>query len=63
MKTAMNNVVDFAKNYTTAKEIKTFMESRKLADQKTVEIVKQIIYYNSQTNSFEQAQEKTVRTL
>lgn len=63
MKTAMNNVADFAKNYTTPKEIQTFLESRKLADQKTVEIVKQIIYYNSQTNSFEQAQEKTGRTL
>ena len=49
--------------YTTPKEIQTFLESRKLADQKTVEIVKQIIYYNSQTNSFEQAQEKTGRTL
>lgn len=45
------------------KVYETFMESRKLADQKTVEIVKQIIYYNSQTNSFEQAQEKTGRTL
>lgn len=63
MKTAMNNVADYARNYTSPQEIQVFMESRKLADQKTVDIVKQIIYYNSQTNSFEQTQEKTGRTL
>ena len=61
MKTAMNNVADFAKNYTTPQEIQTFMESRKLADQKTVEIVKQIIYYNSQTNSFEIKEEGKIK--
>ena len=53
MKTAMNNVTNFAKNYTSPQELQTFMESRKVAEQKIVEIVKQIIYYDSQTNSFE----------
>ena len=57
------HVADYARNYTSPEEIQVFMESRKLADQKTVDIVKQIIYYNSQTNSFEQTQEKTGRTL
>lgn len=61
MKTAMNNVADFAKNYTTPQEIQTFVESRKLADRKTVEIVKQIIYYNSQANLFEIKEEGKIK--
>ncbi len=63
MKTAMNNVAQFANNYTTPQELQTFETSKKIADQRTIEIVKQIIYYNSQTNSFEQTQEQIGKTL
>ena len=59
--TAMNNLADFAKNYTTPQEIQTFFESRKLADQRTMDTVKQIIYYNSQTNSFENKEENRMK--
>ena len=54
-------VADFAKNYTTPQEIQTFFESRKLADQRTVDTVKQIIYYNNQTNSFENKEENRMK--
>lgn len=61
METAMNNLADFAKNYTTPQEIQTFFESRKLADQRTMDTVKKIIYYNSQTNSFENKEENRMK--
>lgn len=61
MKTAMNNVAEFAKNYTTPQEVQTFAESRKLADKRTVDIIKQIIYYNVQTNSFEINEENRMK--
>ncbi len=51
-RTAINNLIEFVKNYTTQKEIEMFIESRKIADQKIMEVVNEIIYYNSQTNSF-----------
>ena len=61
MKIAMNNVADYAKNYTSPQEIQAFMESRKIADQRIVDIVKQIIYYNNQTDSFEIKEESGIK--
>ena len=63
MRTAMNNVAQFANNYSTPNEVQTFEESKRVADQKTIDVVKQIIYYNSQTNSFEQVEQTVGRTL
>lgn len=62
-KTAMNNVASFAKNYTSPSERMAFENARSIADRKTVEIINQIIQYNQQTNSFEQVEQTTGKSL
>ena len=52
--------------FLTAKEFLSFfleINKDKIKDQKTIDVVKQIIYYNSQTNSFEQLEQTVGRSL
>ena len=51
---ARKNLLDFINNYNSPQEIQAFMEARKIADQKTMEAVKQVVSYNSDTNEFEE---------
>lgn len=51
---AIQNLVTFVQNYSTPQEKRTFEEARKNADEKSIEIIRQLaIAYNVATNSFE----------
>lgn len=63
MNKAIDNLKQFVINYSTPMEIQNFEQSKILTDQNTIEALKQAIYYNSQTNSFEQVQEEFGKSL
>lgn len=63
MNIAIENLNQFANNYTSPKEFKQFDETRKSADEATLEYLKQIIKYREDNNSFEVIQENETKTL
>lgn len=63
MSIAIENVNQFANNYTSPKESKKFDEFRKKADENTLESVRSIIRYKEDNNSFEAIEEPEGKTL
>lgn len=58
MQIAVDNIGKFVENYTTPLELQNFMQSRLIADKKTMDTLHQLIQYNNQTNTFEQISEQ-----
>lgn len=54
MTTARENLYSFVQNYSSPLDIESFQNSKSVADKKTMELIDQVIVYNSQLQAFEE---------